>query len=169
MNKITLTKQEQYTCHKAALIRAENTPDYWDTRSGAYEAAESGLSLHEFIAQDAAATGSEWAVAKVLGYDFDPYLVKGKRIADVGKNIEVKSTKYLTGHLIIQEIDRTEDIAVLVLNKSPEYTVVGCLPIAWAKNERFRHKVQANWWIPQCNLMPIGTMPYPVIQIAIAK
>jgi hypothetical protein len=169
MNKITLTKQEQYTCHKAALIRAENTPDYWDTRSGAYEAAESGLSLHEFIAQDAAATGSEWAVAKVLGYDFDPYLVKGKRIADVGKNIEVKSTKYLTGHLIIQEIDRTEDIAVLVLNKSPEYTVVGCLPIAWAKNERFRHKVQANWWIPQGNLMPIGTMPYPVIQIAIAK
>jgi hypothetical protein len=169
MNKITLTKQEQYTCHKAALIRAENTPDYWDTRSGAYEAAESGLSLHEFIAQDAAATGSEWAVAKVLGYDFDPYLVKGKRIADVGKNIEVKSTKYLTGHLIIQEIDRTEDIAVLVLNKSPEYTVVGCLPIAWAKNERFRHKVQANWWIPQNNLMPIGTMPYPVIQIAIAK
>jgi hypothetical protein len=169
MNKITLTKQEQYTCHKAALIRAENTADYWDTRSGAYEAAESGLSLHEFIAQDAAATGSEWAVAKVLGYDFDPYLVKGKRIADVGKNIEVKSTKYLTGHLIIQEIDRTEDIAVLVLNKSPEYTVVGCLPIAWAKNERFRHKVQANWWIPQGNLMPIGTMPYPVIQIAIAK
>jgi hypothetical protein len=169
MNKITLTKQEQYTCHKAALIRAENTPDYWDTRSGAYEAAESGLSLHEFIAQDAAATGSEWAVAKVLGYDFDPYLVKGKRIADVGKNIEVKSTKYLTGHLIIQEIDRTEDIAVLVLNKSPEYTVVGCLPIAWAKNERFRHKVQANWWIPQGNLMPIGTMPYPVIQIAVAK
>jgi hypothetical protein len=169
MNKITLTKQEQYTCHKAALIRAENTPDYWDTRSGAYEAAESGLSLHEFIAQDAAATGSEWAVAKVLGYDFDPYLVKGKRIADVGKNIEVKSTKYLTGHLIIQEIDRTEDIAVLVLNKSPEYTVVGCLPIAWAKNERFRHKVQANWWIPQGNLMPISTMPYPVIQIAIAK
>jgi hypothetical protein len=169
MNKITLTKQEQYTCHKAALIRAENTPDYWDTRSGAYEAAESGLSLHEFIAQDAAATGSEWAVAKVLGYDFDPYLVKGKRIADVGKNIEVKSTKYLTGHLIIQEIDRTEDIAVLVLNKSPEYTVVGCLPIAWAKNDRFRHKVQANWWIPQGNLMPIGTMPYPVIQIAIAK
>jgi hypothetical protein len=169
MTKITLTKQEQYTCHKAALIRAENTPDYWDTRSGAYEAAESGLSLHEFIAQDAAATGSEWAVAKVLGYDFDPYLVKGKRIADVGKNIEVKSTKYLTGHLIIQEIDRTEDIAVLVLNKSPEYTVVGCLPIAWAKNERFRHKVQANWWIPQGNLMPISTMPYPVIQIAIAK
>jgi hypothetical protein len=169
MNKITLTKQEQYTCHKAALIRAENTPDYWDTRSGAYEAAESGLNLHEFIAQDAAATGSEWAVAKVLGYDFDPYLVKGKRIADVGKNIEVKSTKYLTGHLIIQEIDRTEDIAVLVLNKSPDYTVVGCLPIAWAKNERFRHKVQANWWIPQGNLMPIGTMPYPVIQIAIAK
>jgi hypothetical protein len=169
MNKITLTKQEQYTCHKAALIRAENTPDYWDTRSGAYEAAESGLSLHEFIAQDAAATGSEWAVAKVLGYDFDPYLVKGKRIADVGKNIEVKSTKYLTGHLIIQEIDRTEDIAVLVLNKSPEYTVVGCLPIAWAKNERFRHKIQANWWIPQSNLMPISTMPYPVIQIAIAK
>jgi hypothetical protein len=169
MTKITLTKQEQYTCHKAALIRAENTLDYWDTRSGAYEAAESGLNLHEFIAQDAAATGSEWAVAKVLGYDFDPYLVKGKRIADVGKNIEVKSTKYLTGHLIIQEIDRTEDIAVLVLNKSPDYTVVGCLPIAWAKNERFRHKVQANWWIPQGNLMPIGTMPYPVIQIAIAK
>ena len=169
MNKITLTKQEQYTCHKAALIRAENTPDYWDTRSGAYEAAESGLSLHEFIAQDAAATGSEWAVAKVLGYDFDPYLVKGKRIADVGKNIEVKSTKYLTGHLIIQEIDRTEDIAVLVLNKSPDYTVVGSLPIAWAKNDKFRHKVQANWWIPQGHLMPIGTMPYPVRQIALAK
>jgi hypothetical protein len=166
MTKITLTKQEQYTCHKAALIRAENTPDYWDTRSGAYEAAESGLNLHEFIAQDAAATGSEWAVAKAIGCDFDPYLIKGKRIADVGKNIEVKSTKYVGGHLIIQPIDRDEDIAVFVINKSPEYTVVGCLPIAWAKDAKFKHKVQANWWIPQSYLWPIANMPYPQIAIA---
>ena len=152
---ITLTRAEEYICHRAALVRAENTVDYWDTRRGEYEAAISGLDLHEFIAQDAQSTGSEWAVAKALGFDFDPYLVKGKRIADVGKNIEVKWTKYAYGHLIIQEIDRIEDIAVLVLGKSPNYTVRGCMPISWAKDRNYRHKEQANWWIPQGALLPI--------------
>jgi hypothetical protein len=68
--------------------------------------------------------------------------------------------------LIIQPIDRDEDIAVFVINKSPEYTVVGCLPIAWAKDAKFKHKVQANWWIPQSYLWPIANMPYPQIALA---
>ena len=166
MINIKLTRAEEYTCHKAALVRAENTVDYWDTRRGESEAAVSGLDLHEFIAQDAQSTGSEWAVAKALGFAFDPYLVKGKRIADVGKNIEVKWTKYFYGHLIIQEIDRSEDIAVLVLGKSPDFVVRGCMPISWAKHKAYRHKQQANWWIPQAHLMPIAEISLPDIVIA---
>jgi len=164
--EITLTRAEEFTAHKAAIALAESNNDYWDTRRGVYEAAVSGLDLHEFLAQDAQSIGSEWAVAKALGFNFDPYLAKGKRIADVGRHIEVKWTKYPYGHLIIQEIDRVDDIAVLVLGKSPNYIVRGCMPIAWARHKNYRHKEQANWWIPQGDLLPIADIPLPDITVA---
>ena len=81
--EITLTRNEEFAAHIAAISLALKNPDYWTSRDGVFTADQSGLDIHEFIAQDAQSIGSEWAVAKALGKEFNPSLDKGKRIADV--------------------------------------------------------------------------------------
>ena len=152
---MTLTREEEFTCHEAALHLANGNNDYWQTRDGHYTVEK---SLHELIAQDAHSIGSEWVVAKYLGYEFDPFEQKGKRKADVGNHFEVKWTKYVAGQLIIHEYDRNDDVAILVTGESPHYFIAGWIPIAMAQKPRYRHSKQPNWWVTQINLQPIENL-----------
>ena len=156
--EITLTRNEEFAAHIAAVSLALKNTDYWTSRDGVFTANESGLDLHEFIAQDAQSIGSEWAVAKALGKEFDPSLDKGKRIADVGDDFEVKWTWRDNGKMIIQEWDRITDRAILVVGKSPHYCIKGWLPIKEARNPQYRHASQANWWIPQEALRTMASL-----------
>ena len=85
--KIELTRQEEFICHEAAIHLAKSNQDYWQTREGGYSTEK---SLHDLIAQDSQSIGSEWVVAKYLGYEFDPFEQKGKTKADVGSHFEVR-------------------------------------------------------------------------------
>lgn len=153
--KMTLTREEEFTCHDAALALARKNADYWQTRPGGYSMEK---SFHELIAQDAQSIGSEWVVAKYLGYGFDPFEQKGKTKADVGSHFEVRWTKYLAGQLIIHEYDRTDDVAILVTGESPHYFIAGWIPIAMAKRPKYRHSKQPTWWVTQINLQPIENL-----------
>jgi len=153
--KMTLTRQEEFTCHDAAIHLAKANTDYWQTRSGGYSTEK---SLHDLIAQDAQSIGSEWVVAKYLNVDFDPFEQKGKTKADVGSHFEVRWTKYLAGQLIIHEYDRTDDVAILVTGESPHFFIAGWIPIAMAKRPKYRHTKQPNWWVTQINLQPIENL-----------
>jgi hypothetical protein len=79
----------------------------------------------------------------------------GKRNADVGKGIEVKWTSYINGSLIIYPNDRVDDVAVLVVGRSPEYFIAGWLPVKMAMQKHFKNSQQESWWIGQDNLNPI--------------
>jgi len=153
--KMTLTRQEEFTCHEAAIYLAKNNNDYWTTREGHYTTDK---SLHELISQDASSIGSEWVVAKYLGFPFDPFEQKGKSRADVGSHFEVRWTKYVAGQLIIHEYDRTDDVAILVTGESPHFFIAGWIPIAMAKRPKYRHSKQPNWWVTQINLQPIENL-----------
>ena len=152
---ITLTKAEQLTAHKAAIFLAENNKDYWPNAT-----TGSVLSLHDFLAQDAQSIASEWVVAKLMGYRFDPYEQKGKRIADVGDNLEIRWTKYDYGKLIVRKYDRNEDIAILVTGEGPTYTVVGAMPVKMARTDKYKHPTQPNYWVPQPDLRSIEMALY---------
>ena len=89
---------------------------------------------------------------------FDPFEEKGKRKADVGSNFEVRWTKYEGGQLIVHEYDRASDIAILVTGKSPKYFIAGWIPVAVARNPRYRSSSQPNWWVSQINLQPIENL-----------
>jgi len=156
--QITLTRNEEFAAHIAAISLALKNLDYWTSRDGVFTADQSGLDIHEFIAQDAQSIGSEWAVAKALGKEFNPSLDKGKRIADVGDDFEVKWTPRDNGKMIIQEWDRITDRAILVVGKSPHYCIKGWLPITEARNPRYRHATQTNWWIPQNELRTMASL-----------
>ena len=153
--RITLTKEEEFICHEAAIHLAKGNNDYWPTRETNYSKDK---SLHDLIAQDAESIGSEWVVAKYLDLPFDPFEQKGKFKADVGHHFEIRWTKYEGGQLIVHEYDRPNDVAILVTGKSPKYVIAGWIPIAMAQKDRYRSSTQPNWWVTQINLQPIENL-----------
>jgi hypothetical protein len=98
-------------------------------------------------------------VARYLGIkDFEPGVNTFKREADVGYRIEVKHTSWRDGHLIVKPSDRDDDIAVLVVGESPNYSIIGWLPVEVAKTPRFKSDQSNSWWVSQINLRPMSSM-----------
>jgi hypothetical protein len=153
--KIQLSEREQFTCHAAALMLAINNENY---NKQDYWTVPQDNTLHEWLASDAEAIGSEWAVAKYFNLKFDPFLQKGKRIADVGKGLEIKWSKHESASLIVYEYDRATDVAVLVTGKGGNYRIAGWIPVAMAQKPRYRHTKQPTWWVTQINLQPIENL-----------
>jgi hypothetical protein len=152
--KVTLDRQEAMLCHLSAWVMAMKNLSVGDSA----RTYTKDKTLHELLAQDAEAIGSEWAVAKYFNLDFDPFEEKGKEKADVGKGIEVRWTKYTEGQLIVHEYDRLTDIAVLVTGQAPNYFIAGWIPISMAQRPKYRHTKQPNWWVTQINLQPIENL-----------
>jgi hypothetical protein len=116
------------------------------------------VNFFESIARDGEAAGAELALAQYFGLDdFELSVNTFKNQADMGSRIECKWTRWQDGHLIIKESDRNQDIAVLVVGQSPTYYVVGWIPVAIAKKDRFKHEKSNSWWVSQVNLRPIET------------
>jgi hypothetical protein len=118
----------------------------------------SKLNNYERVTEYAESLGAEMVVARYFGLDYDVNVSNGKRNADVGKGIEVKWTSYINGSLIVYPNDRVDDIAVLVVGRSPEYFIVGWLPVKDAMQKHFKNSSQDSWWINQDSLNPIGDL-----------
>lgn len=154
MPKITVSEADEWAIHKRASD---------DVFARAYGLGESPtyndkLNNHERVAEYAESIAAELCVARYFGLDFDINLSKGKRIADVGKGIEVRWTSYSGGSLIVYPTDRESDVAVLVVGKSPEYHIAGWIPVSFARRARFKNPRQDSWWIDQASLNPIGNL-----------
>jgi hypothetical protein len=118
----------------------------------------SKLNNYERVAEYAESIGSEVVVARYFGLDYDIEKSNGKRNADVGKGLEVKWTSYINGSLIVYPNDRVDDVAVLVVGRSPEYYIVGWLPVKQAMQKQFKNSQQESWWVNQDSLNPIGDL-----------
>ena len=151
--KMQLTDRETWQCLQAATAHEESNGIGSGNRQ-----RHNQTSYMEYLVECAEAIGSEWVVAKYFNLDFDPFEIKMKVKADVGKGIEVRWTKYVQGQLIVHEYDRPTDIAVLVTGQAPNYFIAGWIPIAMAQKPRYRHSKQPNWWVTQINLQPIENL-----------
>lgn len=149
-----VSRAEELTCLEAAT---KLMTDGWEDFNGTRRYTQ-GMTFYERIGELAESVASEWIVAKYLGADFDPFLVKMKHTADVSNRIEVKWTRHTEGQLIVHEYDRVSDIAVLVTGQTPNYHIRGWIPVAMAQKPRFRHSHQPNWWVSQINLQPIENL-----------
>ena len=150
--RVTLTYQEEEDAHTLGFKRAteQKSVANYSTRKN------KGLNYHEYIAELAESVGSEIATAKFFGLeDFRPTVNTFKNQADVGSNIEVKWTKWREGHLVIGQSDRNGDIAILVTGKTPEYFLVGWIPISHAKVRQHWSASNSNWWVNQEHLRPM--------------
>ena len=151
--KVTLNREEEVIAHQIGLKRAQY--DFWKADSP--KRFDKELNFHDFIVQQAESISSEMAVAKFLKDDsFNPDNDNYKNSADVGSNIEVKWTRWIDGHLIVYSYDREEDIAVLVVGKSPTYYLAGWIPIKQAKQPQNYVRAQNTYWVTQRRLNPMA-------------
>jgi hypothetical protein len=116
--KIPISRDEEWLCLSTAykrIGRLDFSPDHESRK-------DRGLTLFEYVMQVAQSIGAEIAVAKYFAIpDFTPTVDTFKREADVGSQLEVKWTLWQDGHLILNGSDRREDVAILVVNKAPNY------------------------------------------------
>ena len=154
MIKIPISRQNEWKCLSTAykrIGRLDFSPDHESRK-------DRGLTRFEYVIQMAQSIGAEIAVAKYFGDDnFEPTVDTFKREADVGSQIEVKWTLWQDGHLILNGTDRPQDVAILVVNKAPNYVLAGWIPIAMAMREKYR-RGDGSYWIPQSDLQPIDNL-----------
>ena len=150
MIKMKITAADEWAIHNRAAQVVFSLDDL-----STVQRYNNKLNNHERVTEYAESLGAEMVVARYFGLDFDINVSNGKRNADVGKGIEVKWTSYINGSLIIYPNDRVDDVAVLVVGRSPEYFIAGWLPVKMAMQKHFKNSQQDSWWIGQDNLNPI--------------
>ena len=151
MVRLPINEADEWAVHK----RAGEVIFAYGQQLGVTVHYNNKLNKHEQTSEYAESLAAELLVAQYFGLDFDINESKGKRKADVGNAIEVKWTSYINGSLIIYPTDRDDDVAVLVVGKSPEYYIAGWIPVKDAKKNKFKNTGQDSWWISQQHLNPI--------------
>ena len=151
--KMKLTEAEEWAIHNRATQVVFSLDDL-----STVQRYNKKLNNHERVTEYAESLGAEMVVARYFGLDYDINVSKGKREADVGKGLEVKWTSYINGSLIVYPNERVNDIAILVVGRSPEYYIVGWLPVSQAKRPKYRHTKDDAWWVSQINLNPIENL-----------
>lgn len=106
---------------------------------------------------DIESAAAEMAVHKALDSFWNGRLNSFKG-PDLGKNIQIRSTKYSNGHLILRPMDNPDHLYILVTGQIPVFTVVGRIQgreamvdtyaMQWGNGDR-------AWKIPQDALKPI--------------
>jgi hypothetical protein len=157
MIKMVLDNATQVAITKAGLQRAINYIPQWEgvTIKRNYQHDRERLNFPAFVAQQSEALGAEVAVSQYFRKPIDLENLNYKLTADVGQNIEVKWTKYKDGSLILTELDRKEDVAILVTGSMPTYWVCGWTPISMARRPSHQRS-DGTWWVGQDDLHPMA-------------
>ena len=149
--RVILDYSQEQEAHRVGFRRITEVQAKVDAASR----RNKGVNYHEAVMESSEAVGAEIAVAQYFGITgFEPTVNTFKNEADIGAKIEVKWTRYRFGHLIVTNNDRSNDVAVLVVGKSPVYIIAGWIPVHMAKKPRYRNQ-DGSYWIDQPNLFPI--------------
>lgn len=120
-------------------------------------------SLSTRIEEETVGIAGEWALARLLGIDWEPPLNTFHTIPDVGC-FEARATHRPNGCLIVRSNDPADRVYVLLTGPPPTMTLRGCIRGAAAKQDRFRRDPNGwrpAWFVPQACLyrleLPVGT------------
>lgn len=104
---------------------------------------------------------AEMAVAKWLNVFWDGAL-GDYRAKDAGI-LQVRSTAYAKGQLLLHEADADDDITILVLcNEEPEFTLAGWIVNRLGKDRKYWKELQKGrpcFCVPQADLSPMKSCP----------
>lgn len=164
MIRINLTTEHQVTAAMAGLFRAVNYIPQWKEESHSFPRKRQygEQTFPQLVTRQSEAFGAEIAVALYLNQPIPEWFNRNYKIkADVASNIEVKWASKEVSPLYIQSWDRDEDVAVLVVGSSPTFYIVGWMPIAVAKQAKYKNSQnveQNNYIVTQINLQDMETL-----------
>lgn len=121
------------------------------------------------IGDDVLGACAEIAVAKWIGVKWDPNVNTFGHIPDVG-GVDVRSTRYPNGHLILRQRDRVHADRWFILATTgtlPDVVIRGYIRPRDGMCEQWRQRPEQRWHIPQRALLhiaPDGTMPPCLVQ-----
>lgn len=116
-----------------------------------------GFNRSDFWQLDLEGLLAEAAVAKALGVYFAPVTgALDTGLGDVISGLQVRSTKYDTGSLLVHDSDADGDAFVLVTGISGSYIVRGWIRGRNAKDKSYTktYKGRTAYWVPQSALTP---------------
>lgn len=147
---IELTKVEMFVASQAGCMRRINSicnslPEPHGTPSG---------SLFD---NDVDSCGAEMAVAKAFGVYWNTFPVDFRDLPGDVASVEVRSTKYLTGHLIVHDRDKDDRPFVLVRGTMPRYELAGWIMGKDAKQSWWLRKTRKGhaYFVPEDQLREI--------------
>lgn len=114
-----------------------------------------GFNRDDFWQIDIEGLCAEWAVAKALGVYYGPVVGHlDTEEGDVLSNVQVRSTKYESGHLLIHKKDPDDHRYVLVCGGDGHYRICGWLYAKDGKKDKYwkTHRGRSAYWIPQSDL-----------------
>lgn len=116
-----------------------------------------GFNRDDFWQLDLEGLLAEAAVAKALGVYFSP--VTGQldtTLGDVLPGLQVRSTKYKSGSLLVHERDPDDDRFLLVVGAQGVYDIPGWIHGRDGKKPEFWkvYKDRGAFWVPQAALQP---------------
>jgi hypothetical protein len=116
-----------------------------------------GFNRSDFWQLDVEGLLAEAAVAKALGLYYAP--VTGELdtlLGDVMQGVQVRSTKYLSGSLLVHKTDADDDKFLLVVGASGKYRIAGWIFGRDGKKREFSktYKGRTAFWVPQEALVP---------------
>ena len=167
--RVTLTLDEQKLAEETGVARealrrrrgkAVATPKdrggSWNERNAQGALAEYALAKHLNVLQ-------KWLTEQA--YSEEHWLIT----SDVGKNIQVRSTKYASGGLTAYDTDPDEAVFVLAVVVEPSIDFIGWTygrlakrPIYW-EDRRPGFRLRPCYLVPQLNLFPMETLPEEVV------
>lgn len=97
----------------------------------------------------------ELSFCKYYGITWEGRIGNYKK-SDVGHNIQVKTTTYSNGRLIIESDFKDEEIYVLVIGDKNIYQIIGWIKAVDCKKEIYRHNFGrgSKYFVPQSMLNP---------------
>lgn len=147
---VTLTDDQVARAESAGACRHHIAVSRGGQRKGG-QPAEDNLDDH----MDGAT--AECAVAQALGIPWRPPRDEDRHDGDLPGRIEVRSTRYVTGHLIIKQGDPPDRPYVLVTGRRPNLVVQGWMMGRDAmQSDYWRDDIRAPaWLVPQDALHPM--------------
>lgn len=148
--RVDLTHEEIRRWAYAGVDRRVSAMQH--NRKGAH-----GFNRSDFWQLDVEGLLAEAAVAKAMGVWYAP--ITGSldtHEGDVRAGVQVRSTKYLTGSLLIHDSDPDHDKFVLVTGQNGAYNLAGWIYGHEGKLKKYTktYKGRTAYWVPQKALRP---------------
>jgi hypothetical protein len=163
MIRVDLDNEMQIKAAEKGLVRAIRYIPQWEgvTVKRNFQHDRERLNFPAFVMQQTEAIGGEFAVKKYFKIpivDDDDKNYKNEADAQLQNlGLEIKWTKWKDGSLILTNLDRKEDIAILVTGTAPTYYLCGWIPIAVARRPQ-RQRADGSWWLSQADLHPMANL-----------